>query len=133
MGFCLGAFLILGLIQETFADNATPLHCCFAPTNRPVVLACDQQEGDYILQVPFAYFGSVPFEQRICGSDRPGAYSNSTATGVHIQHHLSSSCVQKQILVLPVTTRYNHLTTSNHVDFTKTMKSMNTLDDSQWS
>ena len=60
------------------------------------------------MQVPFAYFGSVPYGQRMCGADQPlagdrnatgGAVGDSaTARGVHIQHHLSSTCVQKQNL-----------------------------------
>lgn len=66
-----------------------------------MVLACDQYQDDFIKEVPFAYFGVVPFERRICGSDQPRGYSNSSLGdgspgGVHIQHHLSSNCVKKK-------------------------------------
>lgn len=103
------ALCLFSLLLATKAGRDPPsLHCCFAPTNRPVVLACDQYEGDYIMQVPFAYFGSVPYEQRMCGADQPLAGDRNatgaavddgaTARGVHIQHHLSSTCVQQQSL-----------------------------------
>ena len=105
MGFRLSIFLFVSLIHQTRSRDNSPLHCCFAPTNRPVVLACDQYQDDFIKEVPFAYFGVVPFERRICGSDQPRGYSNSSLGdgspgGVHIQHHLSSNCVKKKILVL---------------------------------
>lgn len=101
------ALCLFSLLLATKAGrDPLSLHCCFAPTNRPVVLACDQYEGDYIMQVPFAYFGSVPYEQRMCGADQPLAGDRNatgaavgdcaTARGVHIQHHLSSTCVQQQ-------------------------------------
>lgn len=101
MGFSFPALVVLGLLRHATAADDSPLHCCFAPTNRPVVLACDQYEDDHIIAVPFGYFGSVPFEQRICGDDAVDPTSSNQSmgaarSGVHIQHHLSSSCVQKR-------------------------------------
>lgn len=80
-------FFLLALVQS---KDSSDLHCCFAPRERPVVLACDQYENDLITQVPFAYFGAVPFDQRVCGADADDGRKNFT--GVHIQRHLQSTC-----------------------------------------
>ena len=80
-------FALLTLVQSN------DLHCCFAPRDRPVVLACDQYQEDLIAQVPFAYFAPdevVPFEERLCGADVDGM---PDSPGIHIQNHLSSTCV----------------------------------------
>ncbi|CAJ1396118.1 unnamed protein product [Effrenium voratum] len=76
------------------ASSSADLHCCFAPLNQPVVLACDQFSGDFISDVPFAFFGNVLPENRVCGAD------NVTTGGVQIEGHLSTACTGKRVCTI---------------------------------
>lgn len=80
-----------------------PLHCCFAPPKEAVVLACDYDENDKIIGVPYAalsmghlppwQWGSNPGNPHpVCGADAP-----RTGSGVSdITSSVHKECVGKR-------------------------------------
>ncbi|CAE6968743.1 unnamed protein product [Symbiodinium sp. CCMP2592] len=87
------AFLALArLPQILVAGAAQELNCCFVPVGQPAVLACDVTQGEVISDVPFAYYGDIPVEDRVCGAD----LARHKSCGVDVQKHLLQKCHLQQ-------------------------------------